>query len=221
MNTDAGEIRILLVDDHQLMRLGLRHLLAGQPGLSIVGEAGNGPAAMEQVRTLAPHLVLMDLHLPGANGVEITRRILAEFPAVKVIALSHDGSLELVLQALHAGVSAYLLKENGTDELLRAIRAVMDHRLYLSPEISSSVTTHFMRSYVEKRAVPASVILTERERLLLRLIAEGKRNKEIAGSLAVAAKSAETYRSRVMKKLGCASTAELVRYAIREGIIQP
>ncbi len=220
MNITTEEIKILLVDDHQLMRQGLRKLLSNQSGLTVIGEAFNSQTVMEQIRTLAPHVVLMDIHLASESGVEITTRILAEFPSIKVIALSSDSELELVRQALNAGVSGYILKENNLDELIRAIHAVMDHRLYFSPEISSVVIKDFLKPGSDRPTAPPGMVLTHRERLLLQLIAEGKRNKEISVSLTVAVKSVETYRSRLMKKLGCAGTADLVRYAIRQGIIR-
>ena len=220
MNPTPKETRILLVDDHRMMRQGLRQLLAVEPGLIVVGEAFNGQSAREQVRMLSPDLVLMDIHLPDESGVEITRQILAEFPAVKVIALSSDSAVEMVLLALRAGVSGYLLKENGADELIQAIHTVMDHRLYLSPEVSSAVVLKFNESSGREETKPAGTDLSERERMLLRLIADGNRNKEMAAALAVTVKSVETYRSRLQKKLGCAGTAKLVRYAIREGIAQ-
>jgi len=220
MNKPPAEIRILLVDDHQLLRQGLRQLIAAQPGLTVVGEAFNRQSVMDQIPVAAPNLILMDLHLEHECGVEITRRILAEHPRVRVVALSGDADLKLVLEALHAGVSGYVVKENGSDELFRAVRAVMDNHLYLSPEVASAVIRDFMKSHQGRPAARAGGGLRDRERLLLRLVAEGKRNKEIAGEMAVTVKSVETYRSRLMRKLGCASAAELVRYAIREGIIQ-
>lgn len=219
MTTNA--IRILLVDDHQMMLQGLHQLLANEPGIAIVGEASNGGAAIEQVRSLAPDLVLMDIHLPDESGVETTRRILSEFPAMKVIALSSDEQLDVVLQALRAGVSGYIIKQNGSDELVRAIHAVIDDHLYLPHEISSAVIKNFVKFSPNTRPTPNGVVLKDRERLLLQLVSEGRRNKEIAENLGVAPKSVETYRSRLMKKLGCAGTANLVRYAIREGIIAP
>lgn len=212
------ETRILLVDDHQLMREALRELISAESGLVVVGEAFNGQLAIGQVRTLAPDLVLMDIHLPEESGVEITRQILAEFPSVKVIAISGDPAVDLVLLALRAGVSGYFFKGNGSNELIRAIRTVMDHRLYLSPEVSSAVILNFIESCTHAAARPA-VVLSERERLLLRLVAGGRRNKEIAEALSVTVKSVETYRSRLQKKLGCHNTVELVHYAIRENIV--
>ncbi|HLP78401.1 MAG TPA: response regulator transcription factor, partial [Candidatus Paceibacterota bacterium] len=210
---------ILLVDDHQMMLQGLRQLLTNVPGLSVVGEASNGHAAIEQVRNLVPELVLLDIHLPDESGVEIARHILAEFPAIKVIALSSDEQLDIVLQALQAGISGYIIKQNGTDELVRAIHSVIDNHLYLPQELSSAVIKNFMKFIPSAKSAQNGVILKDRERLLLQLVAEGRRNKEIAENLGVAPKSVETYRSRLMKKLGCAGTANLVRYAIREGIV--
>jgi DNA-binding NarL/FixJ family response regulator len=220
MNPNQIETRILLVDDHQIMRQGLRQLISVEPGMTVVGEASSGQSAKDQVRTLAPHMVLMDLHLPDECGVETTRQILAESPAVKVVALSSDSGPEMVLRALRAGVSGYLVKEDGSDELIRAIQTVMDHRFYLSPAVSSTVISQFTESSGRGKTGTATVELSERERMLLRLIAAGNRNKDIAAALAVTVKSAETYRLRLQKKLGCASTAELVRYAIRAGIVQ-
>jgi len=217
---ENSEVKILLVGNQQMMRQGLRELIAGTPGLRVVGEAFDSQSAMDQIRTLAPHLVLMDIHRPGESEVENIRRMVEEFPSVKVIALSGSSELELVLQVLYAGVSGYVVKNHDFEELTRAIKAVMVHRLYLSPEVSGAVILDFLKTFTGRKPGRAGVILSDRERLLLRLIAEGKRNKEIAGDMVVTSKSAETYRYRLMKKLGCASVAELIRYAIREGIIQ-
>lgn len=217
----TGDVKILLVDNHQMMRRGLRQLIETKSGLTVVGEASRLQSAIAQIRISAPDLVLLNHNLPGeADGGESTCRLLAEFPSVKVIELSANPELEFVLQALHAGVSGYVAKHKGPDELFRAIQAVMDFQVYLSPEVSSEVIRHFMKSYLGRKPAQAGVVLSDRERLLLRLVAEGKRNKEIAGELAVTVKSAETYRFRLMKKLGHASVADLVRFAVREGIIQ-
>jgi len=208
----------LLVDDHQMMREGLRRLIAREPGLTVVGEASNGSSAREKVRDLAPHLVLMDIHLPGESGVDLTPGIIAEFPSVKVIVLSGDSTADLMLRALRAGASGYVIKKNGVAELIRAIHMVMDHRLYLSAEVSAAVISKFTESSSD--GGQTGMDLSGRERMLLRLVATGNHNQEIATALAVTVKSVETYRSRLQKKLGCGSTAELVRYAIREGIAQ-
>jgi len=212
----ADEIRILLVTDQQMMREGLRSLIADTSGLSLVGEAFDAQSAIQQVRTLIPQLVLMDFDLPEAGGAEITHQILAEFPLVKVIALGSDFNRALVREALCSGVSGCVSKGQGFDELIRAIHAVMDFRIHLSPEIFSMVIRVFIESSADKVPAHDGSLLTKRERLLLQLVAEGKQNKEIAGILAVTVKSVETYRMRLKKKLGCASTPELVCFAIRE-----
>lgn len=213
----AQKTKILLVDDHRMMREGVRRMLAEQSGLTVVGEAASRPAALEQVRALSPDVVLMDVHLPGADGIEVSARILAEFPSVKVVALSADTNLATVHRALQAGVSAYITKTGPPEELLRAIREVVDHRVYLCPDVASLVVQDYLRLVVDKSA-PVKATLSDRERHLLKLVAEGKRNKEIAEALQIGVKSVETYRSRLMHKLNCGSAAELTRYAIREGI---
>jgi DNA-binding NarL/FixJ family response regulator len=202
-----------------MLRQGLRGLIDGTERLSVIGEAFDGPSAMEQIRALNPAVVLLDLYLPGESGKDLAKRVISEFPAVKVIALSDEADMELVRQTLRIGISGYILKENGCEELIRAIFAVVEGRIHLSPEISSAVIKDLMK--VEAKGEPGSPSLSNRERLLLRLIADGKRNKEIAETLGIAVKSAETYRLRLMKKLGCSGTADLVRYAIRENIITP
>ena len=176
---------------------------------------------MDQIKTAAPHLVLMNIDpAKDERSVERARPILAKFPSVKIIALSSEPELQFALQALHAGVSGYVVKKHGVEELFRAIHTVMDYGLYLSPEISSAVTRCFMKSYLGGNSARASVILSDREQSLLQMIASGKRNKEIAEEMEMGIKSVETYRFRLMKKLECASVAELVRYAIRESIVQ-
>ncbi len=211
------EIKILLVDDHRLMRDGLRALLLNHPNLRIVGEAGGRRTALEQVRATQPDLVVMDVHLPGENGIEIAAQILAESPRTKIIILSGDTELATIQKALQTGVSGYLTKNDPPEEIIHAIQEVMDHRVHLCREVATIVAQDYARAMVN-RAAPEKPLLSERERHLLRLVAEGKRNKEIADALEVTAKSVETYRSRLMHKLNCNSAAELTRYALREGI---
>lgn len=163
----------------------------------------------------------MDIHLPGENGIAISRRILVEYPAVKIIALSSDSRLALINEALQAGLSAFVRKESNSEEMVRAIRSVLDNRVYLCPDVASMVVADYMNTIGEKTVSESKPTLTDRESLLLKLVAEGRRNKEIAEALDVEVKSVETFRSRLMKKLGCASSNELTRYAIREGYITP
>jgi two-component system, NarL family, response regulator NreC len=210
-------IKIFLVDDHRLMREGVRALLTGHPTLRVVGEAGSRSTALEQIRALQPDVVVMDIHLPGENGIEISAQLLAEFPHTKIIILSGDTELATVQKALQVGVSGYLTKNDPPEEIVCAINAVMDQRIHLCPEVAAIVAADYVKVVVNHSA-PAKPVLSERELLLLKLVAEGKRNKEIADALQVTAKSVETYRSRLMHKLNCNSAAELTRYALREGI---
>jgi DNA-binding NarL/FixJ family response regulator len=212
------EVKTLLVDDHAMMRKGLCGLIHERDGVLVVGEAATGPEALQLTRSLAPDVVVMDILLDGENGIELSRQILAEFPSIKIVALSSESHLKLVHEALQAGISAYVIKSSAPEELLRAIATVMDHRIYLCPEVASDVVNDYM-NVLGMATIPAKPKLTDRERQTLKLVAEGKRNKEIAEALKVGVKSVETFRSRLMKKLGCASANELTRYAIREGIV--
>lgn len=213
-------VRIVLVDDHQLMREGVRRILAEQAGIQVVGEAASCEAALEQVRAANPDLVIMDIHLPGEGGIESSAKILAEFPGVKLVVLSADTDLATVQKALEVGVSGYITKTGPPEELSKAIRAAMDERVHLSQDVAEVVLRDYMKMVVG-RDQTAKPVLTDRERLLLKLVAEGKRNKEIAEALQVGVNSVETYRSRLMRKLNCGSAAELIRYGIREGYATP
>lgn len=215
--TQTREIRILLVDDHEILRKGLILMVQDQPGTLVVGEAADGRTALELAGTLGPDVVIMDVHLPDTNGIEVSRQILARHPRIKIIALSADPNLAVVSQALQAGILAYLTKVNGPEQLHEAIRTVLDHRVFLGPEVASLVLEDYMRNAGVEPSSPRPR-LSARERQVLKLVAEGKRNKETAETLGIGVKSVETYRSRLMRKLGCNSTAELTRYAVREGI---
>jgi DNA-binding NarL/FixJ family response regulator len=211
-------IKIVLVDDHTIMRKGLHSLIQQRDGLAVIGEAANGHEALDLIRSLSPDIAVMDVLLQEEDGIELSKRILAEHPKVRIIVLSSESDLKRVTEALQAGVSGYVVKTSSAEELMRAIAIVMDHRIYLCPEIASQVVNDYMNVLGMTTVAAAKPVLTERERSLLKLVAAGKRNKEIAEALGVAVKSVETYRSRLMKKLGCFSASELTRYAIREGI---
>jgi two-component system, NarL family, response regulator NreC len=217
----ATNATVLLVDDHAMMRAGLRRLLQEQEGIAVVGEADSGPSAFDQVRALGPQVVVMDVHLAAENGNATARRILAEFPNVRIVVLSADSSPPVITEALQAGVSAYVTKENDPAELVYAIQAVMDRRTYFCREASAVVMGDYMKTLAGKTFSSAKPVLTDRQRRLLELVAGGKRNKEIAEVLGMGVKAAETSRLRLMKKLGCTSVSELTRYAIREGLIVP
>jgi DNA-binding NarL/FixJ family response regulator len=183
----------------------------------VVGEASTAAAARKGVE-LAPDLVIMDVHLPDGSGVAATREILAALPATKVIMLSSDNNRSLVDEALHAGACGFIWKQGVASELLAAIEMVMAGRLYLSPELTAGILEDY-RSGLGVKSSSAKPRLTARDKDLLKLVAEGHRNKEIAAQMLISPKSVEAYRSRLMKKLGCHSPADLVRFAIREGII--
>jgi DNA-binding NarL/FixJ family response regulator len=211
-------VKVLIVDDHPIFRDGLRQVIAGLPTFLVVDEAATVAAAVHKGVELAPDLVIMDVHLPDGSGVTATRDILAALPATKVIMLSSDNNRSLVDEALYAGACGFIWKQGVASELLSAIEMVMAGRLYLSPELTAGILENY-RSGLGMTPRSAKPRLTARDKELLKLVAEGHRNKEIATQMDISPKSVEAYRSRLMKKLGCHSPADLVRFAIREGII--
>jgi DNA-binding NarL/FixJ family response regulator len=211
--------KLLVVDDHPMLLRGLREAVTQQPNLTFVGEATTGAMALKLAQELSPDLVLMDIHLPDMDGIEATRQMLHALPAIKIIVFSGEAARPFVDAALQAGACGFLSKTSSLQEFLQAIDAVMAGKLYLSPEASTGILEDYRKSLISEPG-PSKPFLSEREKQLLRLVAAGRRNKEIAEQMAVSAKSVETYRSRLMKKLGCSSPAELVRYAIREGIAE-
>ncbi len=214
---EPGIVRILLVDDHEIMLEGLRLLLSRDPNLQVVGEATDARGALEQLGRLKPDLAVVDLGLPDAHGTELVRRILELHPPVRVIILSAQGDAELLKAALAVGVSGYVLKANASDELLRAVRTVSLGRMYLCPELCSTMLTSYKRELEAVRSRgPAD--LSERERGVLKLIAEGRNTKEIAHQLGLSAKTIETHRLRIMGKLDVHSVAELTKHAIHLGL---
>jgi DNA-binding NarL/FixJ family response regulator len=217
---DSTKIKIFLVDDHGMLRSGVRHVIATRPNMVIVGEASDGATALKLLAELQPDLVIMDMHLPDMSGIELTRQVLAKWPAIKVNFFSGDADRSLVDEALEAGACGYVWKQGLADELMTAIETVMAGKLYLSPEVNAAVLQEY-RNSLGKKETPSKVVPSEQEKRLLTLIAAGQRNKEIAAQLKLSPKSVEAYRSRLMKKLNCPSTAELVRYAIREKIVSP
>jgi DNA-binding NarL/FixJ family response regulator len=217
---DTTKIKIFLVDDHGMLRNGLHHVIAARPNMEIVGEAPDGATALKLIAEVQPDLVIMDMHLPDMSGIDLTRQILAEWPAIKVNFFSGDADRSLVDEALEAGACGYVWKQGTADELMTAIETVMAGKLYLSPEVNAAVLQEY-RNSLGKKETTSKVVPSEREKQLLTLIAAGQRNKEIAAHLKISPKSVEAYRSRLMKKLNCPSTAELVRYAIREKIVSP
>jgi DNA-binding NarL/FixJ family response regulator len=211
-------IRIILADDHKIVRLGLRTLLEGQPGMEVVAEAQDGREAFQKVKDFLPDVVVMDIAMPELNGIEATRLITAEFPNVKVIALSMHSDRRFVARMLESGASGYLLKDCAFEELAHAIKAVYENQTYLSPDITGVVIGDYLRQLSSKSPSSLFSLLTPREREVLQPLTEGKTTKQIAALLHVSAKTIETHRSQIMEKLDIHSVAELTKYAIREGI---
>jgi len=209
-------LRILLVDDHQIVRQGLRTLLEKEPDMEVVAEAEDGRAAVRLAREVSPQVVIMDVAMPDLNGIEATRQIVAESPGIKVIALSMHADRRFVANMLKAGASGYLLKDAAFEELAQAIRTVAANRTYLSPEVSDIVVKDYLKGPQEEAS--AFSLLTAREREVLQLLAEGKSTREIADCLHVSVKTVETHRQQIMSKLDIRSVAELTKYAIREGL---
>lgn len=210
-------IRILLVDDHKIVRTGLRSLIDGQSGMLVVAEADNGRAAMQLIGELRPDVVIMDVAMPDLNGMEATRRIVADSPGVKVIALSMHSDRRFVTGMLEAGASGYLLKDCAFEELTSAIRAVVRKQAYISPGVAG-VLVEDVRRRATEAVQKAPVALTAREREVIQLLAEGHTTKDIAHTLGVSVKTVESYRQRVMDKLELRSVAELTKWAVREGL---
>ena len=207
-------IRILLADDHAVVRQGFKMILGAQPDMEIVGEAGNGREAVELTEQLKPDIVVMDVAMPELNGIEATRRVAASVPHARVIALSMHKDSVYVREVLRAGARGYLLKDSGSADLVAAVRAVAQGEGYLSPAISNAVLDDY-RKHVSN---PID-LLTSREREVLQMLAEGKTNKEIAGVLNLSVYTVDAHRGRIMEKLNLHSINELTRFAVRNGLI--
>ncbi len=212
-------VKIILADDHKIMREGLRSLLEQKSDLSIVAEADNGRSTVELALKHVPDVVIMDITMPDLNGIDATRQILAAKPKIKVIALSVHSDKRFVSKMFGAGASGYLRKDCAAEELIQAIRTVLQHKTYISPSIADTVIDGYVRgSAPGKDQLVAGVALTPKEREILQLVAEGNSTKEIAAMLNVSAKTVETHRQNIMDKLNIRSIAELTKFAIREGL---
>lgn len=211
------KLKIFLVDDHIIIRKGLRTLIENQSDFEVVGEAGEGRTAVNLVVKLKPDIVLMDVSMPEMNGIEATRQIISILPGVKVIALSMHSDLNYVKSMLKAGAAGYLLKDCAFEELILALNLVMHDQMYLSPKISDMIAKDYLRQVVHQDSSVRS-ILTARECEVLQLMAEGKTTKEISESLNVSVKTVETHRQQIMSKLNIHSIAGLTKLAIREGL---
>lgn len=212
-------MRILLADDHGIVRRGMRALLDSEEGLEVVGEAANGREALKGIETLRPDLAILDVAMPMLNGIEVTAQAMKTFPELKVIILSMYADEAYVVRALTAGARGYLLKEATEEDLLPAVRAVAAGRSYFSPAISSILLADYVRHLKQRGLEDSYDVLSDREKEVLQLLAEGRSNKETATVLNLSLSTVETHRTKLMQKLGLHNTAEIVLYAVRKGII--
>jgi RNA polymerase sigma factor (sigma-70 family) len=211
-------IRVLLADDHTLVRAGIRGLVAALPDVEVVGETGDGQEALRLAETLRPDIVLLDIGMPGLNGLEVAARLAKFDPTIRAVILSMHTSEEYVLQALRAGAAAYLLKGSAVAELEVAIRAVARGETYLSPAVSKRVVDEYVARI--GNATDPLAALTPRQREILQLVAEGQTNKEIAQRLGLSHRTVEVHRNQLMKRLAVHDVAGLVRFAVRVGLVE-
>jgi DNA-binding NarL/FixJ family response regulator len=211
--------RIVLADDHTVVRKGLRLLLESQPGFEVVGDAADGRQAVALVEEHRPDVVVMDVAMPILNGIEAARQMSAKVPHAAIVFLSMHSDEAYVLKALKAGARAYLLKDSAEQDLINAVRAVSEGKAFFSPAISKMLVEDYMRQMQERHVEDSYELLTTREREILQLLAEGKSNKEVAAMLNLSLYTVETHRGNIFQKLNLHSTAELILYAIRKGVI--
>lgn len=209
--------KVVLADDHQVVRRGIRSLLEGEPSLRVVGEAGDGVETVSLVEQLRPDLLIVDLMMPGQSGMEVIRHVLERSPLTRIVVLSMHGNEAYVLEALRRGASGYVLKEATEAELVRAVHEVLAGRRYLSPPLSERAIEAYIKS--AGSGTDPYELLTSREQEALRLAAEGHTSAEIASRLSISPRTAETHRANLLRKLGLRSQAELVRYALQRGIL--
>ena len=214
------EISVLIADDHTLFRKGVRKMLEAEEDVKVVGEAATGREALEQARTLMPDVILMDIKMPDLDGIEATRTLRGEMPHIGIIFVTMFDEDEFVFRGLRAGGRGYILKDADPETMLRAIRAVVAGQVYLSPAIAGTVV-EAMKAGRSEGESSAFAVLTDRERAVLQLLAEGHSSKEIAARLHVSIKTVGTHREHIMEKLDISSIAGLTKYAIREGLTKP
>lgn len=212
--------KLVLVDDHVVVRKGLAALLNETDGIEVVGEAGNGKEAIQEVEKLKPDIVIMDISLPILNGLEATRRIKKRYPDIHILALTMHTNEEYIFELIRAGASGYVVKKVAPCELIFAIQTVMSGEFYFSPSVSTKMVKRFLDSYGSKSKEKTTEILTSRETEILQMIAEGYSNREIADKLFISVKTVQVHKTNMMKKLDLTNTTALIKYAIQKGIIQ-
>ena len=210
-------IRVILADDHTIVRHGLSRLIQQQEDMEVIAQAGDGHSTVELTRELSPDIVIMDIGMPDLNGIDATRQIVRDFPGIKVIGLSMHSGKKFVIEMLKAGASGYLLKDCALEELVTAIKTVSAGKIYLSPLITDVVVENYVLNSKKKESSAFS-LLSQREREVLQLIAEGKTTKQIGQRLHISPKTVEGHRLRLMSKLNMDSVAQLTKYAIQEGL---
>ncbi len=211
--------RILLADDHTLMRAGMRLLLERQEDLTVVAEAEDGRQAIERTDAAEPDVAVIDIAMPNLNGIEATRQIASRHPDVAVIILSMHSDESYIMRALKAGAKGYLLKDSAEADLIRAVRAVRDGKSFLSPAVSKMLLEDYVRQLEQRGEEDSYELLTFREREILQMLAEGKANKDVANRLNLSLHTVETHRSHILQKLGLHTVPDLILYAVRKGII--
>jgi len=216
----VSDIRILLADDHALVRRGLHYLLDRAEGMQVAGEAADGREAVRLCEEIRPDVVIMDIGMPNLNGVEATAQIAKKNPSIGIIILSMHADETYLVRALSAGAKGYLLKDSAETDLIRAVRTVHEGRPFFSPAIAHTLLEDYMRRLQQQNLQDSYDLLTDREREVLQLLAEGKSNKEVATLLDLSLYTVETHRSNLMQKLNLHNTAEIVLYAVRKKIIQ-
>jgi two-component system, NarL family, response regulator NreC len=215
----VDELRVLLGDDHTVLRQGLRKILEDRRDWRVVAEAGNGRDAVREAIELNPDVAVLDIGMPVLNGIEATRQIVRRAPAVRILILSMHSDQAYVTQAVQAGARGYLLKESAGSELIAAIATVAAGKTFFSPAVAQVVFDDYVRSLTERGITDRYDALSEREREVLQLVAEGRSSKEIADVLSISPATVETHRTHLLQKLGLRNTAEVVRYAARRGIV--
>src|SRR5271169_752958 len=215
----TSTIRILLADDHVVMRRGIRALLERRPEFQVVAEAGDGREAVQLTETYSPHVVVADIAMPNLNGIEAARQITQRWPQTAIVILSMHSDESYVLRALKAGARGYLLKDSAEADLIKAVHAVAGGKSFFSPAVSKILLDDYVRKLKRSGTEDAYDLLTPREREILQLIAEGKSNKDVANLLNLSVYTVETHRSNIMEKLHLRGVPELILYAVRKGII--
>jgi DNA-binding NarL/FixJ family response regulator len=213
------KLRVLLADDHNLIRAGLRLVVAQQPDFVVAGEAENGRQAVAMAESLAPDVVVMDVGMPDLNGIEACRQVREKHPETQVVMLSMHSDEGYILRALKAGARAYLLKDSAEADLARAIRAAGEGKSFFSPAVAKVLLEDYMRKLERTGAEDSYELLSPREREVLQMVAEGKSSKDVANSLNLSVYTVETHRAKIMQKLNLKSVPELILYAVRKGII--